>query len=111
MAAITASLITAMAAVGTAVGASSAAAVGVGTAVTLGAAAGLTGIGGIVGGSIAKANTPSGGGGYPSASTASTSSKKMTIAQLQAGNANISNTLGDYTSNTLNTARGRLLNI
>jgi len=47
----------------------------------------------------------------PSADTASSTTKALTVQQLQAGNSNVSNTMGGYTSNTLNTARGRLLNI
>lgn len=62
------------------------------------------------GGLLGKTDTGSG-----STSTASpaatTAAKAMTVQQLQAGNSSIANTMSGYTSNTLNTSRGRLLNI
>ena len=54
---------------------------------------------------------PTSNADVPSADTASSTTKALTVSQLQAGNSNVSNTMGGYTSNTLNTARGRLLNI
>jgi len=82
------------------IGAGTAAAIGAGT---LGlAATGLaTGVN-----AIANSGKSSGGGGADASAV-----KALTMSQLQAGNSNISNTMSGYTSNTLNTTRGRLLNL
>ena len=65
--------------------------------------------GGLLGKTDSQA--PSSYASTPSAATASSTTKALAVSQLQAGNSNVSNTMGGYTSNTLNTARGRLLNL
>jgi hypothetical protein len=132
MVALTGALAATLGTIGTAVSGGAlagGAAIGLGTAVAAGTAAGAGALIGGISSSAQGGNFGEGalsgltfgiarnrsldpkGGAYPSAQSASTSSRALTLAQLQAGNANISNTLPGYSSNTLNTARGRLLNI
>ena len=88
------------------IGAGTAAAIG---GVTLGLAGAGIGMG--IGAIANSGKGPSSYSSTPSADTTSSTTKALTVSQLQAGNSNVSNTMGGYTSNTLNTARGRLLNI
>ena len=63
------------------------------------------------GGLLGKTDTGSSSSSSEASPAATAAAKAMTVQQLQAGNSSITNTMSGYTSNTLNTSRGRLLNI